>query len=162
LFLAINHCVDIVRGEINTVSVCYGVGGACLDAIAAKNAARIVNVVDAGVALSRGNALRVSVFRSFDVNTIRRASSGAQEAAYAFLESVFVALQDVDTTIAGLDAGRNVRIAFRRRLLKHCAKRDAEAFHERHEYFADFSYDRCHESLTLANIRVRRFCHFCG
>src|SRR6185437_15228055 len=41
-FFAINHGVDVVGSEFETVAVSDGVGGASFDAIAAKNAAGIV------------------------------------------------------------------------------------------------------------------------
>lgn len=141
LFLAVNHCVDVVRGQIDAVPVRNRVSGAGLDAIAAKNAARIINIVNAGVALAGGDALRVSILRGFNINAIRGAGRSAEEAAYAFLESVLVALQNVDATIAGLDACGNVRIVFSGRLAKHGFERDAKALHKRQECFANFSYD---------------------
>jgi len=59
------------------VPVCNGIGGAGFDAIAAKNAPRVINVVDAGVAFTGGNSLGVGILGGFDINTIRGAGGGA-------------------------------------------------------------------------------------
>src|SRR6185437_10057188 len=61
-FFAINHGVDVVGSEFETVAVSDGVGGASFDAIAAKNAAGIVDVVDLGVAVGVGDAIVGGVF----------------------------------------------------------------------------------------------------
>jgi len=53
LFLAIDHGIDIRCGQLEAVPVSNGIRRAGLHAVAAKNAARIINVVDAGVAFAR-------------------------------------------------------------------------------------------------------------
>lgn len=70
LFLAVNHCVDVVRGQIDAVPVRNRVSGAGLDAIAAKNASVIVNVVNLGVTLRSTDPLLLGVIRGFDVNAV--------------------------------------------------------------------------------------------
>ena len=90
-----------------------GVGGAGLDAIAAEDAARVIDVVDLGVALAGGDALRFGILGGFDVDAIRWACGGAQETADALFEAVFVALQDVNAAIARLNAGRRLPGNFR-------------------------------------------------
>ena len=62
LFLAIDHGVDVVGREFETVAVGDGVGGAGLDAIAAENAARVIDVVDLGVTVGRRRCACASVF----------------------------------------------------------------------------------------------------
>ena len=144
LFFAVDQCVDVVRGQIDRVAMCDGISGTSFDAVAAEDAAGIVDVVDVGVAFARGDALGVSIFRSFDVDTIRGAGRRAQEATDALFKAVFVALQDVDATVPGLDAGRDVRVSLCGGLLEHGAERDGEAFGQRHEDRAYFANERWH------------------
>ena len=72
-----------------------GVGGAGFDAVAAEDAAVVVDVVDLGVALGGGDALLLGVLGRLDVDAVRRAGGGAEEAGYALLQAVLVALQHV-------------------------------------------------------------------
>lgn len=120
------------------------VGRASLHAVATKDAPRIVDVVHTGVALACRNALRIRVLRSFYVNAIRRARRGAKEAAYAFFQSTFVAVQYVNAAIPRLEVHRLVRIIFRHGLSKHVPKRDAKALRERAERFRYFPDDGRH------------------
>src|SRR6266849_65375 len=121
-----------------------------LHTVAAENAARVVDVIDLGVAVPGGNAIRLRVFCGFDVYAIRRTGCSAQETPHTFFVPIFVALQHVNSPVARLDAGRNVRVRLRRRLAEHGQKSDAEAFNERDECFANFLDDgwHCHSTLT--------------
>lgn len=141
MFLAVDQRVDIVGGEFDAVSVCDGICGARFDAVPAKNAARIIDIINSCVALTGRDALGFGIFPGFDVDAICGAGGGAQKAGYAFLQSVFVALQDVDSAVARLDGGRHLREALGGRLPEHSSQGDAESFEERHECLADFSYD---------------------
>jgi len=96
LFFAIHQGIDVVRGEFESMAVRDGVGRAGLHAIAAENTARVVDVVNAGVTFAGGNTIRIRIFRGFDVNAIRRTRRRAQEAANAFFQAAFVAMQDVN------------------------------------------------------------------
>jgi len=127
------------------------VRGAGFDAVAAENAARIINVIDLGVTFAGGDAFGVRVFSGFDVYAIRGACCGAKEAADALLESVFVALQNVNAAIARLDRRRRVRETFRGGLAKHGPKRNAEAFDQGDKCFGSFLNDVCHREVTLTN-----------
>ena len=113
------------------MTVCDRIGRAGVNAVAAEDAAGIVNIVDAGVTLSRWNAIGFVVFSGFDVNTIRGARSCAKKTTNALLETVFVALQYVNAAIARRDAGGDFRIALSGGFAKHRAQRDAKAFVER-------------------------------
>src|SRR5260370_4349126 len=77
-----------------------------LHAVAAENAAQIIDVVHAAIALARRNPLGVSVVRGFDVDTIRGAGRRAQEAAHALLQTTFVAMQHVNAAITRLKMHR--------------------------------------------------------
>src|SRR6201998_2309949 len=126
------------------VAVSDRVGWTSFHAIATKNAARIVNIVDARVALAGRNSLRIGVFRGLDVDTSRGTRRGTEETAHAFLEAVFVAVKDVNATIPWLKMDRLFRVVFRNRLAEHVAKCHAETFDERYERFAGFFDDRWH------------------
>ena len=129
-----------------------GVGGAGLDAVAAENAARVVNVIDLGITLAGGNALGLRIFRSFDVDAICGARGSAKKAANALFESVFVALQDMNAAVARLNRWGSVREAFRRGLAKHGPQRNAEALNQSDECFPSFLNDVWHREITLTNL----------
>src|SRR5215469_2128210 len=116
-----------------------GIRGTSFDAIAAENAPRVINVVHRGIALTRGNAVRIRVFGSLNVNAVRRASSRAQKAPDAFFQPVLVAMQYVDSAIAGLEMHRLVRVVFRDRLPEDVPESHAKAFHQRFERFTHFT-----------------------
>jgi len=126
------------------MSVGDRIGRTRFHAITAKNATRIVDVVDARVALSRGDALDVGILRSLDVNTARRARGGAQKAAHAFFQSVFVAVENMNAAVPRLEMNGFFGIVFCDGLAQHVAKRDAKALYERDERFTNFFDDRCH------------------
>ena len=121
------------------MAVSDGIRRTSLDTVPAKNATRIVNVVDLCVTLTSGNTLCIGIFGCFDVNAISRTRRGTQEASYAFLEAVFVPLKYVNSPIAGLDAGRDVGKALGRRLAEHGAQGDAETLVQSEKRLADFS-----------------------
>jgi hypothetical protein len=160
LLFAINHGVDVVWGQFDAVSVGDGIGGAGFDAITAENAARIVDVVGLGVALTGGNALCFRIFRSFDENTVRGARSRAKKAGHAFFEAVFVALKDVDPTVARLDARRHVRESLGRGLAEHGPQRDAEPLNQRRKSFSDFTDNGWHLCSLYQNCATRTICRF--
>ena len=121
------------------MAVGNSVGGAGLDAIAAENAAGIIDIVDLRVTLARGDALFLGVFRGFDVDAIRGTRRRAKEAPDALLQPIFVALQHVNAAVARLQRRRGVWKALRGRLLEHRPKGDLKAFIQRYECLADFS-----------------------
>src|SRR5260370_42630347 len=112
-----------------------------LHAVGAENAARIIDVVHAGIALARRNPLGVSVVRGFDVDTIRGAGRRAQEAAHALLQTTFVAMQHVNAAITRLKMHRLVRIVLRYRLPEDVSEGDAESLRERAERLAKLTDD---------------------
>jgi len=126
------------------MSVGDGVGRAGLNAIAAKDAARIVDIVNTGVAFTGGDALRVGVFGGFDVDATRRACCGAQEAANTFFQAVFVAVENVNSTVARLEMDGFFGIVFGDSFPKHIAERHAETLYQGYESLASFSNDRGH------------------
>ena len=144
LFFAVDQRIDVVRGEFKTVPVRDRIRGACFDAVTAENAARIIDIVNAGVAFAGGDAAGIGIFRGFDVNAIRGAGRGTEKASNALLEAGFVAVQHVNPAIARLKMHWLERIILRDRFTKHIPEGHAEALHQRGERLADFPKDGCH------------------
>jgi hypothetical protein len=144
LLFAIDHGVDVVGSEFEAVTVSDGVGGAGFDAIAAEDAARVVDVVDLGVTVGVRNAIFGGVFGGFDVNAIGGAGGGAEEAGDAFLEAVFVALEDVNAAITRLEMHGLGGIVLGGGLFEHIDESDFEALVKNHESAAEFFDDGCH------------------
>lgn len=155
MFLAVDEGIYVVWSQFDAVAVSNGVGGAGVNAVAAENASRVVDVVDASIAFTGGDAIGFGIFGGFDVNTIRGARGCAKKTADALLEAVLIALKNVNAAIACRDAGRNFGIAFGGGFAKHRAQGDAEALTERRECFADFANYRSHRRNTLARISQR-------
>jgi hypothetical protein len=153
LFFAVDQRVYVIRGEFNVVSVGDGVRRASVNAVAAEDAAGVVDVVNAGIAFARRDSIGFGVFSSFYVNTVCGACCGTEKTTDAFLKTVFVALEHMNAAIARRDAGRDLGIAFSRRFAKHRAEGDAEALVERRECFADFAEYRWHGRSTLTKVR---------
>jgi hypothetical protein len=145
LFFPIDQGIDVIRSELEAVAVGNRVRGAGFDAIPAENAARIINVVNAGVAFPRGNSAGIGIFGSFNVDAIRRASRGAEKASNALLEPRFVAMQYVNPAIARLKMHRFEGIILRDRFTKHIPEGHAESLNQCGKGLADFSKDGCHE-----------------
>ena len=143
LFFAIDHGIDVVGGELESVTVGDRVGGAGCDAGSAKNAARIIDIVDSGVAFGGGDAICFGIFGGLDIDAARGTGCGAKKAGDALLEAVLIALQNVDAAIARLKMHGLVRIIFGGRLSPKIAKGDAEALGQRRDRVANFS-DDCH------------------
>jgi len=133
-------------GEFEAVSVSDGVCWTGLNAIAAKDAAVVIDVVHLGVALGRRDSILLSVLSGLNVNAICRTGGGAEEAGYTLLQAVLVALQHMRAAIALLEnssahRARPVRVVLYLRGLEHLAEGDAHAFrdggqvaHNRHRH----------------------------
>src|SRR5271170_3907432 len=81
LFFAVDQGIDVVRGEFKTVSVRNRIRGACFDAVTAENTTRIIDIVNAGVTFSGGDAAGIRIFRGFNVNAICGAGRGTEKAS---------------------------------------------------------------------------------
>src|ERR1700694_5227637 len=92
LLLAINECRSVITGVLEAVTVRDGIGRTGFDAISAKNAAVVVDVVYGSVALAAADALRIRVFRGLDINATRRAGRRAQETSHTLFQAVLIAL----------------------------------------------------------------------
>ena len=133
MFLAVDQIAGIEGGQFKTVTVGNGVGGAGLDAIAAKNAAVVIYVVNPGVALGAAHPVVGGVVSRLDIDAVGGAVSRAEKTGDAFFQSVFVALKHMGATETGFNPGAAertfaVRIIFDGRRLEHLHKGDAHAF----------------------------------
>jgi hypothetical protein len=144
LFFAVDQGIDVVCGEFKTVPVRNRIRGAGFHAVATENTTRIIDIVNAGVTFSGGNAAGIRIFRGFNVNAICGAGRGTEKASYALLEAGLVAVQHVNPAIARLKMDRFKRIIFRDSLAKHIPEGHAEALHKRAKSFADFPKDGWH------------------
>ena len=128
LFFAIDHGIDVVGGDLESVTVGDRVGRAGFDAVSAEDATRIIDIVDAGVAFACGDALRFGVVCGFNIDTPRRTGGGAEKATDAFFQAVFIAVQNVDAAIASLKMHGLVRVILGGGLSPKIAKGNTEAF----------------------------------
>lgn len=133
LLLAIDQIRGIEGRELESVAMRNGIGRAGLNAVSAKNAAVVIDVVYLGVALGTADALLSSILGSFDVDAVRRTVRCAQEAGNTFLQPVLIALQDVNAakTLLELRATQRpltVGIVLNNGGLEHLLEGDAHAF----------------------------------
>jgi len=125
------------------------IGRARFHAIPAEDTARIVDVVDAGVPLTRRNAIRINILRGFNINAIRGACGCAKKTSHALLQAAFVTMQHMNPSIAWLEMYRLVGIVLGYRLPKHIPERDAEPLRQSREGLSNFANDGRHgQSLT--------------
>src|SRR5271154_4142323 len=151
LFLAIHQRIDVVRRQFKSMAVCDRIRRARFHTISAKNTSRIINVIDTRITLAGGNAVYISVFRSLNIDTIRRASRGTQKASHTFFQPALVAMEHVDAAIARLKMHLFVRIVLRDGLREHIAESHAEALHQGAKRLSHFANDRWHRIRSLTN-----------
>lgn len=144
LFFAVDEGIYVVGGQLKSMSVRNRIRGARFNAIPAENAARIINVVNAGVAFACGDSAGIGIFGGFNVDAIRRTSGGAEKASNAFLQPRFVAVQNVNSAIARLKMHRFEGIILGDRFTKHITEGDAESLDQCGKGLADFSQNGCH------------------
>jgi len=118
IFLAHHQGSRVQRGEFESMSVRDGVRGAGFNTIAAEDAAVVIDVVDLGITLGGGDALCFGILRRLNENAVRRTRRSAQEAGYALLQAVLVALQHVRAAKALLEH-RSAQRAFAVRVVFH-------------------------------------------
>ena len=91
--LGVDEVGAVVVGQLVLVGHRERPGRAGLDAQAAEDAAQVVDLVDAAVALPGAEPLVLGVGRTLDVDRVGRAGPGAQLAADALLEAVGPAVE---------------------------------------------------------------------
>src|SRR5581483_12001562 len=92
----------------------------------ASDAAQIVDLVDPPVAFARREPLLIGVVGAFDIDGVGRARPGAQLAADALLQAVFVAVELVAAVIARRHRAGILRVFLGERLFEHRPEGDAE------------------------------------
>src|ERR1039457_2917479 len=148
VFLAHDEIGGVQGGKLEAVAVGDGVGGAGFNAVAAEDAAVVVDVVDLGIALGGGDADFFGVFGGLDVNAVGWAGRRTQKAGYALFQAVLVALQHMGATVALLEdrsaqGARTVRVVFHLRRFQHLPKGDAHTLHDA----GDVAHDRHEPSI---------------
>lgn len=144
MFLAVDERVDVVSSQLEPVAMSDRVGGASFDAIATEDTARIINVIDRGVTLAGGNALRVQILCSLDIDAIGRAGRRAEKTTHTLLQTLLITVEDMDAAIARLEMDGFVRIVFGDGFSQHVAEGDAEAFGQRRTGLTEFPENRRH------------------
>src|SRR4051794_31180897 len=102
-------------------------GRARLDAEPAEDAAQVVDLVDAAVALTGRESVPVGVVRALDVDGVGRAGPGAQLAADALLQPVRVPVELVAAVVARLGGDLDLGVLLGHHTREHGRERDAEA-----------------------------------
>ena len=133
MLLAVDQIAGVECGQLKTVTVRNGIGGAGFDAIATKDAAVVIDVVNLGVPFCSADAVLGCVIGCLDIDAVRWAVGGAQKAGDAFLQAIFVALKHVSAAEAGFNPGAaertfTVGIILDGGGLEHLHKGDAHAF----------------------------------
>src|SRR5690242_10163718 len=90
VLLALDQGGGVEAGGLESMPVGDGVGGTGLDTVAAEDAARVIDVVDLGVAFAAGDAVGLGVLRRFDIDTVGRTGRRAQETGDTLLQPVDV------------------------------------------------------------------------
>ena len=145
LLFAVNKGVDVVRRKLEAMAVGDSIRRASFHAITAKNTSRIINIVNAGIALAGRDPVHIGIFGGFDIYAIRGTGGGAKKAPNTLFQSAFITVQDVNPPVTRLEMDGLVRIVFRDRLTKHISEGNAEALHQRAKRLAHFADDRCHK-----------------
>jgi len=144
LFFAVDQSIDVVSGQLEAMAMGDRIGGASFNAITAKDATRIVNVVHASVPFSSGDTLIFGVFGGFNINAVRRAGCGAKKTSYALFKTLLITLKNMNPPVARLEMDRLGRVIFSDGLTEHVRESDAEAADERDERFAHITKDGWH------------------
>src|SRR5579859_3698255 len=158
-FLAIDQVAGVEGGQLETVAVGDGVRGAGLNAIAAEDAAVVIDVIDLGVALGAADAFLFGIIGSFNVNAVGRAGGGAQKTGNAFFQAIFIALQLVQSAEAllknrALIGQFFIGIVFHNRLGKHLLQGHGHSFGDAGEVTKDRHADK-YNSETTKDTKVR-------
>src|SRR6478672_9612163 len=125
--LGVDQVVAVVLGDLEVVAQRDRVERAGELAVAAEDAARHVDLVDARVALARRDTILRRVLGRHDADAVRRARRRAERAADALLEAVLVPVQAMASAEARVHRSLVLRVLLGDRLLEDLLQRDAEA-----------------------------------
>ena len=148
MFFAPDKGVGVVGSNLEAVTVGDGVARAGFNTISAKNAAVVVDVVNLGETFGRADAMLAGVFGGLDINAVGGTRRRAEETGYAFLQSVFVALQDMDSPIAVFEMHGFVRVIFRHRGSKHRSEGDGKTLGQGNDRIGNLTEDVRHWPST--------------
>src|SRR4051812_34788376 len=125
--LRVDLVVAVVLRELELVAERDRVERARELAVPAEDAAAQVDLVDARVALARGDAVVRRVLGGDDADAVGGACRRAERAADALLQAVLVAPQAVAAAEARIERALVLRVLLRDRLLEDLLEGDAEA-----------------------------------
>jgi hypothetical protein len=165
LFFRIDQCCCVVAGKFKPVAVRDGVSGTGFDTITTEDATVVVDIVDAGIALSAAEANDIRVFRRFDVDAISRTGGSAEKTSDALLKPILVALQNVGAAIAILQLSRAVRVLFCDGRLQHLFESDAHSLGDRRgrtNHFTDFCHLYLQGNAGICSSRTILHLHYDG
>src|SRR5262249_11547630 len=126
--LRVDEIVSVVLGDLVVVAERDRVERARELAVAAEDAAAHVDLIDARVALARGDAVVRRVLGGDDADAVGGACRGAQRAADALLQAVLEAGQARAGAEARVHRPLVLRVLLRDRLLEQLPEGDGEAF----------------------------------
>src|SRR5713101_6933285 len=129
--LRVDLVVTVVLRELELVAERDRVERARELAVATEDATAHVDLVDACVALARGDAVVRRVLRRHDADAVGRAGGRAQRAPDALLEPVRVRPEPVAAAEARIDRPLVLRVLLRDRLLEDLLEGDAETLERR-------------------------------
>src|SRR5690606_3755448 len=127
VLLLVDEALTGGAGELVVVAHGQRPRGAGLDAVPAEDAALVVDLVDAAVALPGGVLGVGAVVGALDEDRVRRARPGAQLAADALLQAVRVAVELVAAVVARLRRHLLERVLLGDRGPEHRGEGDPEA-----------------------------------
>ena len=133
MLLAIDQVGGIEGGDLKSVPVRDRIRRARLDAVSAKNAPVVIDVVDLGVTFGAAHPVLGCVLRCLDIDAIRGAGGCAKKAGHALFQTALVALQYVNAAkplleLCAPEWPGPIRIVFHLRGLKHLTEGDAHPF----------------------------------
>ena len=105
--------------------MCNRIRGTGFDAVPAEDAAAVIDVINGCVPLTAADTRLLGVLGRFDIDAIRGAGCGTEESCDAFLQTVLVALQNVDAPVPLLEAWRSIGVILRQGRLHHFTERHA-------------------------------------
>jgi hypothetical protein len=135
LLFSINQSTGIEGRNLESVPMRDGVGRTGLDAVSAKNAAVVIDVVNLGIAFRATYALFGGILGGFDIDTVGRTGGRAEKAGNTLLQTVLIALENVYAAKTLLKLGTFQRpgplgIVLHGRGLEHLQEGDGHALRD--------------------------------
>lgn len=128
VFFTLHERGSVVAGHFKAVTVGNGISRTCLHTEPAENAPIVIDIVNAGVALTATDSNLICILSRLDVDAGCRAGSSTEETCNALFHAVFITLQFVDAPETFLKLGGLVGIVFGHGGRHHLLHRDGHAF----------------------------------